>query len=244
MLDAVEKATRDSPGPAPRDLNDTLLGAAYGRAYRCIRSIRELACRGEADDALILTRSLLLIVAQALYLVEPDDPAERERRLASARRSWAREALRTLDVLAATGFEPADDRERIAEIEETEKARGVPPLPKDRHLLAELGLSAYYARLYRPASDTVHYSIGSALHGFIEYPDTEIGGGRVPLKNPDGQRAEEALALAAITYGEFLESCEPIIRHGVSEWAQREMADYFKDRRLADNAREEPESSS
>jgi hypothetical protein len=66
----------------------------------------------------------------------------------------------------------------------------------------------------------------------------------VPLKNPDGERAEEALALAAITYGEFLERCEPIIRHGVSEWAQREMADYFKDRRLAENAPDEPRSSS
>jgi hypothetical protein len=92
----------------------------------------------------------------------------------------------------------------------------------------------------------VHYSIGSALHGFLEDPDPVLGGGRVPvpLKNPDGERAEEVLALAAITYGEFLERCEPIIRHGVSEWAQREMADYFKDRRLAENAREEPESSS
>ena len=243
MLDAVEKATRDSPGPAPRDLNDAFLGAAYGRAYRCVRSIRELACRGEADDALILTRSLLLIVAQALYLVEPDDPAERERRLASARRSWAREALRTLDYLAATGFEPADDRERIAGIEEAEKARGVPYLPTDRDLLSGLGLSVYYASVYRFASDVVHYSIGSALHGFLEDPDPVLGGGRVPLKNPDGERAEEALALAAITYGEFLERCEPIIRHGVSEWAQREMADYFKDRRLAENAPDEPRSA-
>ena len=65
MLEAVENATSTSPGPASRDLNDAFLGAAYGRAYRCIRSIGELACRGEADDALILTRSLLLIVAQA-----------------------------------------------------------------------------------------------------------------------------------------------------------------------------------
>jgi hypothetical protein len=238
MLDAVEKASIDSPGPAPRDLSDTFLGAAYRRAYRCVRSIRELACRGEADDALILTRSLLLTVARALYLVEPDDPAERERRLGSARRSWAREALRTLDDLAATGFEPADDREQIAGIEEAEEARGVALLPKDRDLLTDLGLAPYYARVYRLASDTVHYSIGSALHGFLEYPDPVIGGGRVPLKNPDGKRAEEALALAAITYGEFLERSEPIIRHGVSESAQRELASYFKEGKHAEKARD------
>jgi Family of unknown function (DUF5677) len=233
MLEAVEKATTTSPGPAPRDLNDAFLGAAYGRAYRCMRSIRELACRGEADDALILTRSLLLIVARALYLVEPEDPAERERRFASARRSWAREALHTLDDLAATGFEPADDREPLAHIEEAEKARGVPFLPKDRQLLTDLGLSAYYARVYRLASETVHYSLGSALHGFAEYPDPVSGGGGVLLKNPDGERAEDALALAAITYGEFLERCEPIIRHGVSEPAHRAMAEYFEDRKNA-----------
>lgn len=243
MLEAVEKATSTSPGPAPRDLNDAFLGAAYGRAYRCMRSIRELACRGEADDALILTRSLLLIVAQALYLVEPDDQAERERRLASARRSWAREAVRTLDHLAATGFEPADNRERIADMEEEAKAKGVPPLPSDRQLLANIGLRAYYARVYRLASDVVHYSIGSALHGFAEYPDPESGGGGVLLKNPDGERAEEALALAAITYGEFLERCEPIIRHGVSEAAHRDMATYLKDPKHTENVREEPRTS-
>jgi hypothetical protein len=149
ILDAVEKATVGSPGPAPRDLNDSLLGAAFGRAYRCMRSIRDLACRGEADDALILTRSLLLIVARALYLIDPDDPEERSRRLASARRSWAREALHTLDDLHATGFQPADDREQIAAIEEAEKALGVRLLPRDRELLSELGLAAYYARVYQ-----------------------------------------------------------------------------------------------
>jgi hypothetical protein len=39
-LEAVENATTCR---APRDLNDTFLGAAYGRAHRCMHSIRELA---------------------------------------------------------------------------------------------------------------------------------------------------------------------------------------------------------
>jgi hypothetical protein len=90
----------------------------------------------------------------------------------------------------------------------------------------------------------VHYSIGSALHGFLEQPDPVIGGGRVPLKNPDGERAEEALALAAITYGEFLERSEPTIRHGVSEPAQRLVDSYFKEqRRLGETAQDEPPHS-
>lgn len=229
ILEAVEKATEDSPGPAPRDLTDAFLGAAYGRAHRCMRSIRELAGRGEADDALILTRSLLTIVARSLYIVEPDDPKERERRLASWRLSWGEQALRILDDLSAAGFEPIDDRERIAGIVETERAQGVQPLPNDRDLLAGLGLAAYYARVYRPASDVVHYSMGNALGGFAEYPDHIEGGGRVMLKRPDADRAEEALGLATIIYGEFLERCEPVIRHGVSPEARRLMAEYLND---------------
>jgi Family of unknown function (DUF5677) len=232
-LDAVEKATA---GSVPRDLNDTFLGAAYGRAYRCMRSIRELAGRGEADDALILTRSLLLTIARALYIVEPDDAAERDVRFASWRLSWAKQALRTLDDLSATGFEPADDRERIARIAEAAKVRGGQPLPNDRELLAALGLAAYYARLHRVASDVVHYSIGSALEGFLEYPDRVTGGGRVPLKHPDAERSEEALLLAAITYGEFLERCEPVIRHGVTPAARRALVGYFNERALMESA--------
>jgi hypothetical protein len=229
-LDAVETATTTSPGPAPRDLNDSFLGAAYGRAYRAMRSIRELAGRGEADDALILTRSLLSIAARSLYVVQPEETAERERRAAAWRRTWAEDAARALDDLAASGFEPVDDRDRITGIAEAEKGRGVPRLPPDRQILEALGLAVYYARVYRLASDVVHYSIGSALDGFLEYPDRVVGGGRVLLKHPDAERAEEALALAMITYGEFLERCEPVIRHGVTGAARRELVGYFNER--------------
>jgi hypothetical protein len=229
--EAVEEATTSSPGPAPRDMNDALLGAAYGRAYRCMRSIREIAGRGETQDAMILTRSLLSIVARSLYIVEPNDAEDRERRQASSRLTWAREAGRTLDDLSATGFAPADDRARIARIVEIENSRGTKPLPNDRDLLAAMGLSAYYARVYRVASDVAHYSIGSALNGFLEYPDPHEGGGRVLLKSPDAEGAEEALALAAIIYGEFLERCEPVIRHGVAPLARRLMVDYLKGKR-------------
>lgn len=219
-LEAVEKAVGDSPGPAPRDVYDALLGAAYGRAYRLMRSIRELGGRGEADDALILTRALLSLVGRSLYLAESEDPDERERRFDSARRSWAEQAVRTFDDLAAGGFAPEGERDRMVGIAEAMKAKGAPRLPNDRDLLAGLGLDPYYPRVYRLASEVVHYSIGSALDGFLEYPDRLIGGGRVALKLPDADRAEEALALALITYGEFLERCEPVIRHGVTETAR------------------------
>jgi hypothetical protein len=57
-VDVILKEVENAPtkrGAVERDVNDAFLRAAYGRAYRCLRSIRELACRGEADDAMILT---------------------------------------------------------------------------------------------------------------------------------------------------------------------------------------------
>jgi hypothetical protein len=227
VLDAVEEATASSPGPVPRDLNDAFLGAAYGRAYRCMRSIRELACRGEGDDAMILTRSLLLIVGTSLYVTQPDDDVERVKRMASWRLSYAIKMGRTYDDLSGTGFDPDDNREGLRRIEEHETGLGTKPLPNDHDLLAALGLSAYYARVYRVASDIVHYSIGSALDGFVEYPRAFEGGGRVILKKPDAERSEEALALALTTYGEFLERCEPTVRHGLTPVVRRLLADYL-----------------
>jgi Family of unknown function (DUF5677) len=228
ILEAVEEATTSSPGPAPRDMNDAFLGAAYGRAYRCLRSIRELAYRGDGDDAMILTRSLLSVVARSLYLVEPQpEEADRKNRLASWRFAYAKEAIRTFDDLAATGFvEPDEERERLTRIAELESAAGTTPFPNDRDLLAGLGLAVYYARIYRVTSDVVHYSVGSALDGFVEYPKNE-GGGSVSLKKPDSDRAEEALSLAAIVYGEFLERSEPVIRHGVTPLARRLLVEYL-----------------
>jgi Family of unknown function (DUF5677) len=234
MLEAVEAAATDPKEPVVRDVSDALLGAAYGRAYRCVRSIRELAGRGEADDALILTRSLLSLVGRSLYIVEPEDEAERSRRFDRARRTWAEDALKTIDDLRAMGFEPDADRERIAGIAEAIKALGVPRLPNDRDLLAGLGLGPYYPRVYRLASDVAHYSIGSALDGFLEYPDRLTGGGRVALKLPDADRSEEALALAAIVYGEFLMRCESAVRHGVTPVARQAMDAYMESAKAAD----------
>ena len=50
------------------------------------------------------------------------------------------------------------------------------------------------------------------------------------MKHPDGVRAEEALYLATITYGEFLERSEPIIRHGVSAFAADQVRRYIKEK--------------
>ena len=161
------------------------------------------------------------------------------RRLASWRLSWAIDAKKTLDDLAATGFEPSDDRDRVARIAEQEQARGTKQLPNDRDLFAALGLSAYYARVYRFGSDTVHYSMGSALRGFLEYPDKVVGDGRISLKFPRSDESEEALALAAVVYGEFLERCELVIQHGVTEVVREAFVAYWNARPGVEDAPEQ-----
>jgi hypothetical protein len=192
------------------------------RTAACARS-EDWSERGEADDALILTRALLSLVARSLYMVQPDDTGERERRASAWRRSWARDALRTVDDLAAAGFSPDDDRERLRRMAEDDD---VPLLPPDRQILQSLGLEVYHARVYRLASDVVHYSMGSALDGFVEYPN-QLGGGRVWLKRTDADGAEEALTLATIIYGEFLERSEPLIGHGVTLHARQLLAEHL-----------------
>lgn len=152
--------------------------------------------------------------------------------------TWAEDAVRALDDLAASGFAPQDnERARIARLASLDQARDVPRLPNDRDLLRALGLEAYYARVYRLASDVVHCSIGSALDGFLELPEKVVGGGRVRLKHPT--RAEEVLSLAAVVYGEFLERSEPLIRHGVTPVARREIVGYLNEKATAEAAERE-----
>jgi hypothetical protein len=78
---------------------------------------------------------------------------------------------------------------------------------------------------------------GSALDGFAERPG-ELGGGRVELRLVDADRAEEALQLALITYGEFLERTEPLIGHGVTQEARRLLVEFINARNAEKNAAE------
>jgi hypothetical protein len=61
----------------------------------------------------------------------------------------------------------------------------------------------------------------------------------VPLKHPEGERAEETLALAAIVYGEFLERSEPLVRHGVTPIVRREIVGYLNEKTTAEAAERE-----
>lgn len=215
------------PGVAVRDHNDALLCAAYGRAYRCFASIRDLARppRCEADDAWILARALLSIVLRSIWLVQPDNVNERETRRRQAMLKYFMERKKLAREEQAAGVDVGDltpDRYQRA-IDEL-LAQGVALPPNDHDLAVDLELAAFYTRVYRPGSDTSHYSIGAALDGFLELTSMP-GVGPVALEKPDEERATEALAVAAITYGAFLHLSEPVIGHGLGRKARDLLAD-------------------
>lgn len=227
ILEAVASSSTASPGHSVRDVNDALLCAAYGRAYRCLRSIRQLAGSEEADDALSLTRALVEIVARSLWLVKPTGSDEREGRFDSARRSWAEDTVKALRDLHALGFE-ADDPGRVQAIATTLESRGVPRTPDVRTMLLDVGLVHFYPRVYRLTSDVLHFSVGAALDAFLERPNRLTGaGGRVSLKLPAPERSIEALELSTLTYGAFLEKCEPVVAHGATDTAREALALYM-----------------
>ena len=93
-------------------------------------------------------------------------------------------------------------------------------LPSDKALAEALGMLPYFTRVYRPASDAVHFGIGTMLTGFVTQPTSPSGeGASVALHVADRQSSEEVLALAVVTYGEFLQRAEVVVPHGVTDEA-------------------------
>jgi Family of unknown function (DUF5677) len=225
LAEMVEGNLPPSPGVATRDWNDELLCAAYGRAFRCFRSIRELAARDEADDALVLTRTLLLIALRSLYIALPDDPTERQKRQKSSGLTSMKAELTATAEQAAAGFNVSDRNVEVVErgVDRLEK-EGVRQLPPEEQIAKAVGFDAFYPRVFRPTSAIAHYSIWSALDGFIE-----LGVPTISLDLPAPERAQEALELATVVYGAFLEKSDPIIKHGVSSAAHQLMDEYMEE---------------
>jgi hypothetical protein len=129
------------PGTAPaiRDWNDRLFVEAFARAYRCLRSVRLLAERRAADDAAVLTRALVSLTLQYLWLIRPEDDAERRDRLRRLERKWASERATLGEELTDLGYFSRDAEELQAQIAEfrasadTLKGEGVPGMLGERY---------------------------------------------------------------------------------------------------------------
>jgi hypothetical protein len=228
----VETNLPSSPGVPTRDVNDELLCAAFGRAYRCFRSIRDLAGRHEADDALVLTRTLLVIGLRSLYIVLPEDRIEREQRWRSSGLTAMRAELTSTAEQKRAGFDVADrDVDRVRSMVARLEQAGVKPLPPEEQIAKAVGFGPFYPRVFRPTSAVAHYSVWSALDGYIK-----LGVPAVSLDLPAPDRAEEALELASVVYGAFLEKSDPIIGHGVNRPAHDLMARYIATKYPSDDS--------
>lgn len=204
------QAAAPSLGGGHGDTAGLIMHSAFIKGFRRFAAIRQLAGRGDGAEAIILTRTLLSMVARAAYVDAPDDTAERKRRWERFQLTNTRDRLKMIADLKETGFEEHTDVSELqADVDELEQ-RGITALPNDHDLLAALKMSPFYARLYRPGSEHVHFSLNVAID---EMRDVDV----VLLEAGDPDLADEALQLAILTYGQLLELSEKTVKHGLSE---------------------------
>jgi hypothetical protein len=190
------------------DTAGLIMFGAYLYGFRRFSAIRRLAGDGDGAEAIILTRSLVSMLARAAYVDAPADYAERKLRWQRYQVTNLRDRIRQIQDLADGGFEIDNESDDLrADLEELER-QGIAPLPNDHDLLQALNLTPFYARLYRPGSEHVHFSLQVALD---ELRGVEV----VTLEHGDHELADEALRLAILTYGVLLQLSEKTVRHGV-----------------------------
>ena len=207
---------------------------AFTRGYRCLRSVRELAGRGEGDDAAVLTRALVALTLRYLWLARVDDADERASRFRQMLRASATERaklgeelldLEHVDDDVAGGIEAfRGNVTRFRTQAEQLERDGAGPMLDDKAIALRLDrdlnpeyerfFELIYARIYRTTSDVAHYGLAAALADYTHNPDDP---GRLVLDRVDEQQAAEALGLALVTFGALLEFSEPIIRHGLAD---------------------------
>jgi hypothetical protein len=186
-----------------------VMHGAYLRAYRRLVRIREIAATGAGEEAVILARSLLSLIARAVWVDIPTDPAERRSRWERYAKAYLTDKIKTLEGLQAFGFDVEQDvldfeREQLKTVEH---AAGFPP---DRQVLEQLNLHHWYHRLYRLSSEYAHFSLGVAID---ELTDAE----EVHFERDDSDLADEALRLAVFVYGMFLHLSDKTVEHGLTD---------------------------
>jgi uncharacterized protein DUF5677 len=216
--------------PEVRDWNHRLLIEAVARGSRCLESIRELACSGRSEDAYVLTRALVSLTLQYLWLARIEDEAERRDRLNRLELRWVGDRAKLGEELMDLNYLPVDGMEQdVAELVEQFRTRakqleqeGIRPLPSERDMALQLDreleptqprfFELLYARIYRPTSQVVHYGIGAAVRGGEPTLDEALY-----LEYTNEGDAADALGLALVTYGALLDFSEPVMKHGLAK---------------------------
>jgi hypothetical protein len=193
----------------------TLTGA-YLRAWRRFTNLERVAALGAGEESVILARSLLSLVARSLWVAMPAGPGIREERWKRYAKAYLLDRIKTIEEMKAAGFEVDEDVLK-AEHAQLEPMTDAKKLPGDKDLLMALNLGAFYPRLYRLGSDYAHFSLGLAIG---ELQDTE----EVHFEKDDSELADEALRLATLTYGVFLQLSDEVLAHGLGDRVRRIIA--------------------
>jgi hypothetical protein len=220
--DAMIALIRGIPeyGGGRGDTSGLVVFGAFRRGFRRFVQIRELANAGAGPEAAILARTLLSLVARAMYVDAPDDPAVRKERWDRLLKRQRQDELAGFDLLKAANFDVTGNDDEIAAVQaelDALEARGVKNLPSDRQLSESLEMHAFYARIYAPASELVHFSLAFGIGDLLGVESTT-------LEAPDWERSAQALEMAIITFGLFVVEAEKSMQHGIGERI-REIAD-------------------
>jgi hypothetical protein len=233
--------------PQTRDLSDELLCLALGRAYRCLRSIRELASHREGDDVAILTRALVALTLRYLWLASTDDEDERQDRLRRLRLLWASGRATLGEEMIDLDYHEEDPAVEAFRAEAKKlREEGVGQV-KDKEIALQLDrdlqpdpprfFEGIYTSIYRPMSEVAHFGLGTALAGYMQGRGPEDGASR-PFDEVNEKGAAQGLGLAIVTFGALLVYSEPVIRHGLAD----EAGEIVRDRHLVDPAGEQERS--
>lgn len=209
--------------PNINDWSDEFLVVAFARAFRCLVSVREVACRGEADDAAVLTRALIALTLRYLWIGRAPDDRRRER-LTRLRRKAASDRATLGEELELVGYLPGGTSAEVRAIADELKDDGVKGMPDDRTIAKQLDrelnpeqphwFEMLYARVYRWTSEPAHYGLAAIMQGFEVAPLP--GPGVVVIDRRDEERAAEMLGLALISYATLADFSEPVVRHGLT----------------------------
>jgi hypothetical protein len=167
VLELVRREWRPQQNrPDVNDWNDEFLVAAFARAFRCLRSVREIACRGEADDAAVLTRALIALTLRYLWVGRAPGDQRRER-LERLRRKAAEDRATLGEELELVGHLPAGTSAEMRAVADELKDGGVKGMPDDRSIAKQLDRELHpeaphwfetlCARVYRWTSEPAHY---------------------------------------------------------------------------------------
>lgn len=208
------------PGNFRGDTGEAVMYGTYTRAFRRFVRIRDLARDGAGEEALILARSLLSMVARSIWVDLPSDKTERVSRFNQWKRRALEDELKEMRGLEAVGapieFDFADQEAKLRELD------GVAEMPNDFELLRSLRLTPYYERIYRPASSHLHYGLHLALDELIA---AAKAGKDLPLEQPSPELAAEALSVSIITYAMFIDAAEGTVKHGLTPRVAKVLAE-------------------